>query len=169
MADMQKSFLVSPGAGEVLQPPEAGVGVVAKIWGEQTNGILSIVEHPVQPGALVPPHTHADLDEWSYVLEGVLGARVGDEVMEAPPGSYVLKPRAIPHTFWNAGPEPARIIELITPAGFERFFERLGRMFREGNMTPDALGALGAEYGTTYSMDWVPELEERYGVKLLGT
>jgi hypothetical protein len=94
---------------------------------------------------------------------------VGDEVLEAPAGSYVLKPRAIPHTFWNAGPEPARIIELITPAGFERFFERLGRMFRERTMTPEALAALGAEYGTTYSMDWVPELEERYGVKLLGT
>jgi mannose-6-phosphate isomerase-like protein (cupin superfamily) len=59
-------------------------------------------------------------DVWLYVLEGEMYARVGDEVVKATPGCWVLKPRRIPHTMWNAGHEPARIIELYTPGGFER-------------------------------------------------
>jgi quercetin dioxygenase-like cupin family protein len=165
--EASKRFLIPPGAGEVLQ--EAAVGVVAKVWGEQTNGVISIVEHPVQPGVLVPPHTHADFDEWSYVLEGVIGARIGDDEFDAPVGSYVLKPRAIPHTFWNAGPQPARIIEIITPAGFERFFEGLGGLFRESTFTPERMAELAAEHGTTYFFDWVPDLEQRYGIELIGS
>lgn len=163
----QQRFLVEPQDGEVLQ--EAAVGVIAKIWGEQTGGVLSIVEHPVEPGVLVPPHTHRDFDEWSYVLEGRVGARVGDQEFTGGAGSYVLKPRAIPHTFWNAGPEPARLIEIITPAGFEHFFAGLGELFRKGEMTRERMAELAADHGTSYFDDWVPDLEERYGIKLLGT
>ncbi len=165
--DTRRRFLVEPEEGRVLQ--QAAVGVVAKIWGEQTGGLLSIVEHPVEPGVLVPPHVHADFDEWSYIVKGAIGVRIGDEEFQAPAGSYVLKPRAIPHTFWNAGPGPGRLVELITPAGFEHFFGRLGAMFRDGSFTGERLDQLGAEYGTTYSMEWVEELEERYGIKLLGS
>ena len=68
---------------------------------------------------MVPPHTHRDTDEWSYVLEGRIGARIGDQDLSAEPGSWILKPRGVMHTFWNAGPEPARIIELLTPGRFE--------------------------------------------------
>lgn len=167
MVQEKQRFVVGPEEGEILQ--EAAVGVVAKIWGTETNGVISIVEHPVAPGALVPPHTHQSFDEWSYVLEGQVGARIGDTEFTAGPGSYILKPRAIPHTFWNAGPDPARLIELITPAGFERFFERLGEMLRDGSFSPEELERLGEQYGTTYSYEWVPELEERYEIKLLGT
>jgi quercetin dioxygenase-like cupin family protein len=161
------SFLVREGEGRVLQ--EGAVGVVAKVWGEQTGGVLSIVEHPVEPGVLVPPHVHSDFDEWSFVMEGTIGARIGEEEFDAATGAYVLKPRAIPHTFWNRGPEPARIVELITPAGFEHFFDRLGSMFRDGTFTPEGLEDLGGEYGTTYDYAWVPDLERRHGIKLLGT
>jgi quercetin dioxygenase-like cupin family protein len=148
---------------------EGPLGVITKVWGEETGGVLSIVEHPVDPGVLVMPHTHRDFDEWSYVLEGVVGARIGDEVIEAQPGSWVLKPRGIPHTFWNAGPKPARFIELITPAGFERFFERVGKLMASGTFTLDYLDQLGAEYGTAYFSDWVPDLEKTHGLKLLGS
>lgn len=167
MAEAGRRFLVGPEEGEVLQ--EAEVGVVAKIWGHETDGTIAIVEHPVAPGVLVPPHTHDAFDEWSYVLEGSVGARIGEEELTAGPGSYVLKPRGIPHTFWNAGPEPARFIEIITPAGFERFFQDLGALFRSGEMTQERMAEIAAEHGTTYFDDWVPDLEERYGIKLLGT
>lgn len=166
MSEKQR-LLAGPDDGDVTV--EGPVGVITKVWGEETAGVLSIVEHPVEPGILVPPHTHADFDEWSYVLEGVVGARIGDEVIEAHPGSYVLKPRGIPHTFWNAGPEPARFIELITPAGFERFFQRVGELARSPEFTFEKVEEIGAEYGTTYFMDWVPELERTYGLKLWGS
>ena len=83
---------------------------------------------PIGPGILAPPHIHTREDEFSYVLEGEIGARIGDEEVHATAGCYVLKPRNIWHTFWNPGPRPARIIEIISPAGFERFFAELAAL-----------------------------------------
>lgn len=62
------------------------------------------------------------------MLEGEIGVMIGDEVFTATKGSYVLKPRGIPHTFWNPGPEPARVVEIFSPAGFERYFEELAEI-----------------------------------------
>jgi len=157
-------MVVAPGEGRITV--EGPVGVVEKIHGRRTNGVISIVEHPIAPGALVPPHTHADFDEWSYVLEGRVGARIGVQEFTAEPGSYILKPRRIMHAFWNAGPAPARIIEVITPAGFEDFFADVGEMLREGDPDPARMVALRARHGTTTDLAWVPELEARYDVKV---
>ena len=84
-----------------------GIGVHYKIPGEATGGAFSIVEHPVEPGVLVPPHVHTREDEFSFVIEGEIGVRIGDRVFTAGPGAYVVKPRGVPHTFWNCGPAPA--------------------------------------------------------------
>ena len=70
-----------------------------------------------------PVHRHAREDEYSYVLEGQVGALLGDEVVVGGPGDLIFKPRGQWHTFWNAGDEPARILEIISPAGFEGFFD----------------------------------------------
>jgi glyoxylate utilization-related uncharacterized protein len=115
---------------------------------------------------MVPPHTHENFDEWSIVLDGEVGARVGDDEFTARPGSYILKPRGIQHTFWNAGPAPAKIIELITPAGFEEFFRQVAALVDAQDLTDERLEALGAEYGTTVSMDWVEDLSSRYGLEV---
>ena len=86
----------------------AGLGVDFKVSSEGTDGNLSIVEHPMEPGRLVPPHIHHREDELSYVLEGTFGVRVGNDVATVGPGCYVYKPRGVPHTFWNPGPvQPA--------------------------------------------------------------
>ena len=80
----------------------------------------------MSPHALAAPlHRHAREDEYSYVVEGRVGALLGDEVVLAGPGDLIFKPRNQWHTFWNAGDEPARLLEIISPAGFERFFEEL--------------------------------------------
>src|SRR5437870_1816686 len=105
---------VWPGEGERLAM-STGVGVVYKIAGEETGGAFAVVEHPVAPGAFVPPHTHAREDELSYVLTGEIGVMVVDQELAAPAGTYVFKPRGVPHAFWNAGSAPARILELIWP------------------------------------------------------
>ena len=82
-------------------------GVVIKLYGEETNGAISIIEQPFEPGLLLPPHLHQN-DVWLSILEGAMPARVGDEVVTATPGCWVLKPRRIPHTMWNAGPGAPR-------------------------------------------------------------
>jgi quercetin dioxygenase-like cupin family protein len=148
-----------------------GLGVDFKISGERTGGLFAIVEHPIDAGRLVPPHVHADEDECSFVLEGRIGARIGDVVIEAGPGDYVWKPRGVPHTFWNAGPDPARLVEIIVPAQFEQFFAQLGDL-AAAELPPAEFVTGRAELGRRFHQDfvdgWADELKQRYGLKLLG-
>ena len=98
------------------------IGVRFMIDGHDAGHRFSLVEHPMSPRALAAPlHRHTHEDEYSYVLEGRMGALLGEEVVEAGPGDLVHKPRDQWHTFWNAGDEPCRILEIISPAGFEGF------------------------------------------------
>lgn len=146
-----------------------GIGVVFKLSGEDTGGALSVVEHPLKPRTLVPPHEHHDTDEFSIVVEGRIGARIGNVVVEATPGCYVLKPRGIPHTFWNPTDEPARIIELICPPRFEGFFREAGKLFEAGRPDVKQIGEIGRRYNMTLGWDeWIPELEKKYKLKLFG-
>ncbi|NUR26443.1 MAG: cupin domain-containing protein, partial [Catenulispora sp.] len=92
------------------------IGVEFKLWGEDTGGAVSVVEHPFPVGALVPPHIHTREDEYSIVTEGEIGFRSGDREVVLGAGGYITKPRGEIHTMWNAGQVPARMIEIITPA-----------------------------------------------------
>ncbi len=145
-----------------------GQGVTFRLSGEDTGGAFSIVEHPVEPGTLVPPHMHTNEDEYSYVLEGEFGVRIGDRIVHATPGTYVFKPRGIPHTFWNPGADMARLIEIISPAGFERFLEEAAASIEgRGGVDPNEIADIAHRYGSIAEWwDWVPELEASYGVKL---
>ncbi len=90
------------------------------------RGTFALVEHPIGPRVLASPlHTHEREDEYTYVLEGEVGVQVGNEVRVARPGDLVFKPRGVPHAFWNAGDAPARALEIISPAGFERYFAEI--------------------------------------------
>jgi mannose-6-phosphate isomerase-like protein (cupin superfamily) len=117
---------------EVLRPTEGesvelpGLGVRFMIDGEESGGGFSLVEHPIPPRTLAAPlHRHTNEDEYSYVLEGRVGMQLGDETLEAGPGDLVFKPRGQWHTFWNPGDEPARLLEIISPGGFERYFAEI--------------------------------------------
>jgi mannose-6-phosphate isomerase-like protein (cupin superfamily) len=155
------TIMVKPGEGRSVSL--GGMGVVFKVSGADTDGAFAIVEHPIEPGRLVLPHVHRHEDEYSYVLEGTIGARVGDHEVVAGPGSYLIKPRGLMHTFWNAGPGPARLLEIIAPVGFETYFVELAEA---GD--PRRRRELAAKYGVTYSSAWVAELTSRFGLKLLG-
>ena len=158
-------YLVEPAGGKVVL--EGTVGVITKVHGSATDGVMAIVEHPVAPRALVPPHVHQDHDEWSYVLEGRIGARIGDDEFIAEAGSYILKPRRIPHAFWNPEDRPARILEIITPSGLEEMFARFGELGASGELNPQTMAETAAQYGSTMSMDWVPDLMARYGLEMM--
>ena len=156
--------VVQPGAGRAggLAP---GVGVVFKIDGADTGGALSIVEHPFAVGALVPPHVHTREDEYSIVLEGEIGFRSNDREVVLGTGGYIIKPRGEVHAMWNAGSTPARMIEVISPAGFEGFFRELTDMTAVGTSDPTDIAELGARYGLPFERPaWLPDVIARYGL-----
>ena len=114
------------GAGLVVGDP-GGVRDRFMIDGQDTGGRFALVQHLFAPRALAAPmHRHHLEDEYTYVVSGRIGAVLGDRELEAGPGDLVFKPRGQWHTFWNAGDEPATVLELISPAGLEQFFRALG-------------------------------------------
>jgi mannose-6-phosphate isomerase-like protein (cupin superfamily) len=142
------------------------IGVRFMLDGAEAAERFSLVEHPMSARALAAPlHRHNNEDEYSYVLEGRMGALLGDEHVEAGPGDLVHKPRGQWHTFWNAGDEPCRILEIISPAGFEAFFDELVDLGGAGQAGPEQLGALCERYALEMNPDSVPELIERFGVR----
>jgi mannose-6-phosphate isomerase-like protein (cupin superfamily) len=160
-------------AAKVVGPKDGGsgflgsIGVRFMIDGEEADGGFSLVEHPMSPRALAAPlHRHTREDEYSYVLEGRMGALLGDEVLVAETGDLVFKPRNQWHTFWNAGDEPCRILEIIAPAGFERFFAELVALGGALEAEPQALADLSARYGLEMQPDSVPGLLERFDLRL---
>jgi mannose-6-phosphate isomerase-like protein (cupin superfamily) len=143
------------------------IGVRFMIDGAEADQRFSLVEHPMSPRALAAPlHRHTREDEYSYVLEGRMGALLGDDVVEAGPGDLVFKPRDQWHTFWNASDEPCRILEIISPAGFEHFFRELNDLGGALKADPEALAELNARYGQEMQPETVPELLERFGLRI---
>ena len=157
--------IVGPGDG--AEGFLGSIGVRFMIDGSEAENRFSLVEHPMSPRALAAPlHLHTREDEYSFVLEGRMGALLGDDVVEARPGDLVFKPRNQWHTFWNAGDEPCRILEIISPSGFEDFFRELSDMGGAITADPDELKALGERYGLHVELGSVPGLVDRFGLRV---
>ena len=155
----------------IVQPGEGGsgelgsIGVDFKLWGRDTGGDISVVEHPFPVGALVPPHMHTREDEYSIVTMGEIGFRSGDREVVLGPGGYITKPRGEMHTMWNASDVPAKMIEIISPAGFENFFRELSELFAAGPPESEQVPTLAARYGLQFGEpDWLPDVISRYGL-----
>src|SRR6187402_2613995 len=154
--------VVEPGDGDRGELAR-GVGVIFKIDGADAGGALSIVEHTFAVGALVPPHIHTLEDEYSIVLEGEIGFRSEDQEVVLGAGGYIIKPRGEVHAMWNAGSTPARMIEVIAPAGFERFFRDFVDMSDLGPPPRDEIRRLGDRYGLPFAQpDWLADVIARY-------
>jgi len=102
------------------------------------------------------------------VLQGRLGADLGGEIVYGEPGDLIFKPRNQWHTFWNAGDEPARILEIISPAGFERYFEELVDLNLQGLPDPAVIGEIAARYGLELDFSSLPGLIEKHGLAAPG-
>jgi mannose-6-phosphate isomerase-like protein (cupin superfamily) len=156
---IDKPTLIPPGHGESYD--FGGFGVHWKIDGQETGGRFSIIHHPIAPRTLAAPlHYHHDEDEFSFVLEGTMGALLGEEVVEAGPGVWVFKPRQQWHTFWNAGDTPCLIIEVISPAGLENAF----REYIDVGEDMDRMKELDARYAVDTDYASVTELCDRFGL-----
>jgi len=147
----------------------AAVGVRFLAWAEETGGGCSIVEHPIPPRTLVAPlHKHSREDEYSFVLEGRMGAQLGDDVVYAEAGDFVFKPREQWHTFWNAGDGPCRILEIISPGGFEHLFDELGTMMAGADFDPARMMEIDARYGIEEDPDSIGRLCAEHGLTYPG-
>jgi quercetin dioxygenase-like cupin family protein len=145
------------------------IGVRFMIDGVDAGERFAVVEHPMPARALAAPlHRHTHEDEYSYVLEGQVGALLGDEVVIGEPGDLIFKPRGQWHTFWNAGETPARILEIISPAGFELFFEELVDLGGITEVPPERFAALCERYALEMDPTSVPGLIERFDLRMPG-
>lgn len=145
-----------------------GLGVVGARFimaGGPSEGRFSLVEHPIVPrGLAAPVHVHRREDEFSFVLEGRWGFKLGEEVAFAEPGDLVYKPRDVWHTFWNATDEPARLLEIISPAGFEQLFVELSDLLRTDPGNLEAAAALWPRYGLESDPDATARLVAAHGL-----
>lgn len=133
------------------------------IDGDETGQRFALVEHLFDPRALAAPmHRHHDEDEWSYVLSGRIGAIIEGQEVEVGPGDLLWKPRGQWHTFWNAGDEPASVLELISPAGLEQLFRSFAGL--QGEPSPEELAAMAKRHGCDLDFDATGPVMERHGL-----
>ena len=95
------------------------------------------------------------------VLEGTLGLQLGDGMVEAGRGTWIVKPRNQWHTFWNAGEVPCRTMEIVSPAGFEQYFHEVAGVGSD----IERVVRLNAKYGLDMDFESVPALCRRFGLK----
>ncbi len=134
------------------------------IEAKDSGGGFALVEHVLGPRMLAAPlHRHTREDEYSYVLEGRVGALLGEEEVFAEAGDLIFKPRGQWHTLRNAGDAPARILEIISPGGFEQLLRELGAF--DGLPDPETLAEIGARYGADVDFERTPPIVERHGLE----
>jgi hypothetical protein len=95
-----------------------------------------------------------------------MGAIVGDEEIEAGPGELVAKPRGVPHAFWNAADVETCVLEMISPGGFEQYFEEVEPLLSvPGQPDLEALAAIQKRYEMSMDPSSIGPLVERFGLR----
>ncbi len=127
MSPIPQPKVVPPGEGRTVML--FSVRFDYKVTSADSGGDLAALEVTIPPRTLVKPHNHSREDEFTVVLAGTVGARVGGRVVEAGAGASLVKPRGTPHAMWNASAEPASVLEVLCPGGLEDYFEELERTY----------------------------------------
>ena len=160
------SKVIRPGQARTVRLKEVlfeyGIGA------DETEGRLSMLQVNIPPRTLIKPHVHTREDEFSLVLAGPIGVRSGEETTEEiPTGSWLVKPRSVPHAMWNLGDQPARVLEVVMPGGLERYFEEIEPVLRNhGPEWTKRYSELAEAYGLTILDAWSDELQAKYGITL---
>jgi len=162
MDDAASVRILRAGDGEPMGDP-AGVRDRFMVDGGDADGRFALVQHLFPPRALLAPmHRHHLEDEYSFVLYGRIGGILGEEEVVAEPGDLVFKPRNQWHTLWNAGDEPAAVLELISPAGLETFFRWIDSQTEFPS--PEELAEKAAPYRCDVDPERTGVLIERHGL-----
>ena len=136
--------IVPTGEGRKLSV--VGDTITIKLRGADTGGAYSVIEELTPPQGGPPLHVHRREDETFFVLEGEFEFSIGARAVRASPGTTLFGPRGIPHTFKNVGGKNARILVVISPPGFEKFFEEVHELSQQGPPGPDRLLPLARKY-----------------------
>ena len=146
------------------------LGTTYKVLCESVEGSAAVVEHTLEARSLgAPMHKHTRENEISYVLEGELTAIQNGEVQTAGPGQFIIKPKDIFHTFWNATDQQIRWVEIITPGNFEYYFADLAPFLVAGQPPQlDKVRETAAKYGLIVDPGFSEEIIKKYGLKPLG-
>lgn len=138
------------------------------IGADETDGRLSMLEVTIPPRTLIKPHMHTHEDEFSFVLSGPIGVRSGEETIEEiPTGSWLIKPRSVPHAMWNLSDQSARVLEVVMPGGLEHYFEEIEPVLKgHGPDWSKRYDAIADAYGLEILNEWSDELQARYGITL---
>jgi mannose-6-phosphate isomerase-like protein (cupin superfamily) len=160
-----KPLLVKQDEGERFSNPSSSF--TGKLMGHHTNGNLAALEITVNDGWLVgPPHLHQQTDEIMYVQEGTITMLVGTDVINIPAGSWHFRPRKIIHTYWNKSGKPAKIVELISPGGFEEYLKKLCSIYQQhGKIDASEVEKFIRNYDIEPRFDLLQPLIEKYGLK----
>ena len=166
-AEEHNKIFIAPDEGAYLPI----LTIAHKVPSESLGGAVTIVEWGLPPGVMIPPHTHSREHECNYVLKGELTCDVGGEIVVAPVGSYVLKPRGVDHALCNTGTEPVWVIEIHAPGGFESWYdeyEEIASKLASGEIDEDehrrARAELSERYGVTWHDERIAEARERFGI-----
>ena len=79
------------------------------------------------------------------VTEGKLRVQIGEEFIDLSAGDLVSVPRGVAHTFANIEKEPARVINVMTPGGFDLVLEEIAGL-PPGPPDAEKLKEMGARH-----------------------
>ncbi len=132
-----------PGDGERLDA--GGNDLLFKAQASTGDGTLTLTETTIAPGFPGPPlHVHGGFLDSFHVLEGTLGLRLGEDTLSVSPGTFAAAPPGTPHTFFNPGDEPVRVVNVMAPGGFEAYIKEL---WSSGSLpTPEVAQEIGSRY-----------------------
>jgi quercetin dioxygenase-like cupin family protein len=149
----ERAIVLRPGEGRAVSL--LGGRYTYKAVGEQTGGAYGLVESTVPAGSSgPPPHVHVGEEEAFYVLEGEVTVLIGDRELTAPTGSFALVPRGTVHTFSNRTDREARLLTIISPAGFEHAFAEMAKVAPSAEEPPD--------------MGRLMEIARKYNLQIVG-
>ena len=164
MATNEKKYLIGPDEGAHLPI----LDITHKVTAEDFGGAFTIIEVGLPPGAMIPPHTHTREDECNFILEGELTFDVGGNVVVAPVGSFVVKPRGVYHAFCNTGTGANRHLEIHAPGEFESYYDEYEQIVESAISEEERRKArveLGERYGVTWHEELIPEVRARFGLE----
>jgi pimeloyl-ACP methyl ester carboxylesterase/mannose-6-phosphate isomerase-like protein (cupin superfamily) len=146
--------VVNPQAGDVVLTGPLRLRILED--GTTTSHRLGIAEITIAPHTAGPPqHRHARHDEGFYVVAGTAHFTVGDQTYVADQGTLVMVPPGTPHTFANAGDQPAVLLNTFTPDLYVQYFRDLRVILAAGQpLTPQAIEDVMARYGTEAATDY---------------
>ena len=116
-----KPIFLPPGGGRIIEVKDGGPKgqLIFKLGGGESGSTFEFAEARTPPNGGPPVHIHFETDEAFYVVSGTFRVKVGDQVRDVGPGSFVFAPRGMPHAFVNTGKTEGMLLTVASPTKWE--------------------------------------------------